>query len=172
MLLNTSLIHSLLSLNSIPLYGCNKYYLSNYEMNGLFASSILQLWINLLWTLGVYLHKVFCVVICYYFYWLNAKENCWIGTLWCSAFFMIQFSQPYMTTGKISFDYMDLMDFLLFNMQSNFVIALFQGQASFHFMAAVTIHSDFGGPQNKSLILVPLFPLLFVMKWWDQMPWP
>ena len=54
--------------------------------------------------------------------------------------------------------------FLLFNMQSNFVIALFQGQASFHFMAAVTIHSDFGGPQNKSLILVPLFPLLFVMK--------
>jgi len=29
--------------------------------------------------------------------------------LWCSAFFMVQFSHPYMTTGKNhSFDYMDL----------------------------------------------------------------
>ena len=32
-------------------------------------------------------------------------------------------------------------------------------------MAAVTICSDFGAP------LFPLFTHLFVMKWWDQMPW-
>ena len=37
-------------------------------------------------------------------------------------------------------------------------------------MAAVTICSDFGAPQN-SLTLFPLFPHLFPMKWWDQMPW-
>ena len=37
-------------------------------------------------------------------------------------------------------------------------------------MAAVTICSDFGAPQ-KSLTLFPLFPHLFAMKWWDQMPW-
>ena len=37
-------------------------------------------------------------------------------------------------------------------------------------MAAITICSDFGGPQN-SLSLFLLFPHLFVMKWWDQMPW-
>ena len=31
------------------------------------------------------------------------------STLWCSAFFMVQFSHTYMTTGKKhSFDYMDL----------------------------------------------------------------
>ena len=38
-------------------------------------------------------------------------------------------------------------------------------------MAAVTICSDFGAPQNKSLTLFPLFPHLFPMKWWDWMPW-
>ena len=40
-------------------------------------------------------------------------------------------------------------------------------------MAAVTICSDLGAPpaQKKSLTLFPLFPHLFPMKWWDQMPW-
>ena len=37
-------------------------------------------------------------------------------------------------------------------------------------MAAVTICSDCGGPQN-SFLLFPLFPHLFAMKWWDWMPW-
>ena len=38
-------------------------------------------------------------------------------------------------------------------------------------MAAVTTCSDFGAPKNKSQPLFPLFPHLFAMKWWDQMPW-
>ena len=37
-------------------------------------------------------------------------------------------------------------------------------------MAAVTICSDFGAQKN-SLTLFLLFPHLFAMKWWDQMPW-
>ena len=37
-------------------------------------------------------------------------------------------------------------------------------------MASVTIYSDFGAKEN-SLPLFPLFPHLFAMKWWDQMPW-
>ena len=39
-------------------------------------------------------------------------------------------------------------------------------------MAAVTICSDFGAPlpPKKSLSLFPLFPHLFAMKWWDQIP--
>ena len=36
-------------------------------------------------------------------------------------------------------------------------------------MAAITICSDFGAQKNKALF--PLFPHLFPMKWWDQMPW-
>ena len=34
-------------------------------------------------------------------------------------------------------------------------------------MAAVTICSDFGTQENS----LSLFPHLFVMKWWDRMPW-
>ena len=68
---------------------------------------------------------------------------------------------------------------LLFNMLSRFVIAFLPG-ASFNFMAAVTIHSDFGAQENKichystfppsicqevmrlnALILVSFFTLLF-----------
>ena len=37
-------------------------------------------------------------------------------------------------------------------------------------MAAVTIRSDFAAQENK-VSLFSLFPNLFVMKWWDQMPW-
>ena len=37
-------------------------------------------------------------------------------------------------------------------------------------MAAVTICSDFGAPQNQ-VWHCPLFPHLFTMKWWDRMPW-
>ena len=46
----------------------------------------------------------------------------------------------------------------------------FQGTASFNFMAAVTIRSDFGAQENKSATIF-IFPHLFFMKWWDQMPW-
>ena len=38
-------------------------------------------------------------------------------------------------------------------------------------MAAITICSDFWSPKRSSLTLFPLFPHLFPMKWWDQMPW-
>ena len=38
-------------------------------------------------------------------------------------------------------------------------------------MAAVTICSDFGAQKKESLTLFPLFPHLFPMEWWDQMPW-
>ena len=44
-------------------------------------------------------------------------------------------------------------------------------QASFNFMATVTIWSDFGAlpnpPAKYKDSLFPLFSHLFVMKWWD-----
>ena len=58
---------------------------------------------------------------------------------------------------------------LPFNMLSRLVITFFQGENIFNFMAAVTICSDFGA-QNNSLSRFPLFPHLFAMKGWDQMP--
>ena len=57
---------------------------------------------------------------------------------------------------------------LLFNMLSRLVIAFLpKEQASFNFMAAITICSDFGAPKNVSytickLALSPNFSILFL----------
>ena len=94
--------------------------------------------------------------------------------LWCSAFFMAQLSQLFMTTGKnialTSQTFIGKVLSLLFNMLSRFVIVFLSRSKSFNFMAAPTICSDFGAQGNKSLSLLPLFPHLFAMKWWNQMP--
>ena len=58
---------------------------------------------------------------------------------------------------------------LLFNILSRFAMDFLE-QESFNFMAAVTIHSNFGSQKNKSVI-VSMFPHLFAMKWWDEMSW-
>ena len=69
--------------------------------------------------------------------------------LWCSAFFIVQLSHPYMTDGKTialtMWTFFGKVMSLLFNMPSRLVITfLVMEQASFNFMAAVTICSDFG----------------------------
>ena len=70
--------------------------------------------------------------------------------LQCSAFLMVQLSHPHMTTGKAIAltrrTFVGKVRSLLFNTLSRLVTTL---QASFNFMAAVTICSDFGAPQNK-----------------------
>ena len=90
------------------------------------------------------------------------------SNLWHSAFFITQLSHPYMTTGKtialMKQIFVDKVMSLLFNMLSMLVITFLQRKASFNFLAAVTICSDFGAPQNSQL-LFPLFPHLFAMKW-------
>jgi len=39
-------------------------------------------------------------------------------------------------------------------------------QASFNFMATVTVHKDFGALENKICPCFQFFPHLFAMKWW------
>ena len=72
--------------------------------------------------------------------------------LQCSAFFIIQFSHPYMTTGKtIALTRQTLVGkvmFLLFKMLSGLLNSFSsKEQEYFNFMAAVTICSDFGAPK-------------------------
>ena len=82
------------------------------------------------------------------------------SVLWHSAFFMVQLSYPYMTTGKtialIRRTFVGKVMSLLFNMLSSHWSVAFFGhcfsskeQTSFNFMAAVTICSDFGAQENK-----------------------
>ncbi|CAN0530023.1 unnamed protein product [Rangifer tarandus platyrhynchus] len=70
-----------------------------------------------------------------------------------SAFFMVQLSLPYMTTGKTTAltrcPFVGKVMSLLFDMLSRLVIAfLSKEQTSFNFMAAVTICSGFGVQEN------------------------
>ena len=66
---------------------------------------------------------------------------------------MVQLSHPYMTIGKtIALSrqtFVDKVMSLLSNMLSRLVIAFFQGEASFNFMAAITVCNDFGVQANK-----------------------
>ena len=74
--------------------------------------------------------------------------------LWRSAFFMVHLSHLYLTTGKTialtRWTFVGKVMCLLFNMLSRLDITFSsREQVSFNFMAAVTICSDFGAPQNK-----------------------
>ena len=74
-----------------------------------------------------------------------------------SAFFMVQLSHPYVTTGKtIAFTmrtFVSRVMSLLFNMLSRLVIAFLPRSKRLNFMAAVTVCSDFGGLTHVRLHL-------------------
>ena len=84
-----------------------------------------------------------------------------------SAFFTVQLSHPYVTTGKTialtRWTFVGKVMSLVFNMLSRLVITFLPRSKRLNFMAAITICSDFGAPQNK-MSLFPLFPHLFAMK--------
>ena len=91
-------------------------------------------------------------------------------------------SHPYMTTGKTIAltrrTFIGKVMSLLLNAQSRFVTAfLLKSKCSFfvlfcfNFMAAVTIHSDFGAHENKIYVCFHFSPLLSAVKWWGWRPW-
>ena len=82
--------------------------------------------------------------------------------LWHSAFFIVQLSHPYMTTGKTialtrrTFVGKVMSLFLTCCLGWSYFPS--KEQASFDFMAAVTICSDFGAPKNKVCHCFHCFP--------------
>ena len=73
--------------------------------------------------------------------------------LQCLALFIVQLSHPYMTTRKnialTRQTFIGKVMSLLFNMLSRLVTTFLPRNKCLNFMAAVTICSDFGAPQNK-----------------------
>ena len=71
-----------------------------------------------------------------------------------SAFFIVQISHPYMTTGKTVTltrrAFVAKVMSLLFNMLSRLVITFLPRSKCLNFMAAITICSYFGAQKNKS----------------------
>ena len=89
--------------------------------------------------------------------------------LWCSAFFMVQFSHPYWLLKNHSFDYMDLclqVMSLLFNKLSRFVIAFLP--RSKHLLTSWLQSPSAVILEPKKIKSVTVSTsLLFAMKWWD-----
>ena len=90
-----------------------------------------------------------------------------------SAFFIVQLSYPYMTTGKTivltRWTFVGKVMSLLFNMLSRLVIAFFPRSKlnSFNFMAVVTVCSDFGAHKNKVCHCFHCFPIY--LPWSDKL---
>ena len=86
--------------------------------------------------------------------------------LWRSTFFMVQLSHPYMTSGKTialtRWTFVSKVMSLLFKYAA-YVCYSFSSkeQASFNFMTAVTIWSDFGAQKNKVWHCFHCFPIYF-----------
>ena len=85
-----------------------------------------------------------------------------------SAFFIVQLSHQYMTTGKTTaltrWTFVGKVLSLSFNMMSRLVIIFLP--RSKHLLI-----SWLQSPSAVILSLFLLFPHLFAIKWWDQMPW-
>ena len=83
--------------------------------------------------------------------------------LQCSAFFIVQFLHPYMTTGKTvgltTRIFVGKVMSLLFNMLSRLVKTFLPRSKRLNFMAAVTICSDFGAQKNKVCHCFHCFPI-------------
>ena len=88
-----------------------------------------------------------------------------------SAFFMVQLSHPYMTTGKTivltRWTFVDKVMSLLFHMVSGLVIAFFLRSKCLLISWLPSPSAVILEPNKWSLSLLPLFPHLFAMKWWD-----
>ena len=96
--------------------------------------------------------------------------------LWCSAFFVVQHSHPYMTTGKTIDStrqtFVCKVMSLLFNVLSRFVTAFLPRSKCLLISwldspSAVILQPN----KIKSAIVSTCFPHLFAIKWGNWMPW-
>ena len=92
--------------------------------------------------------------------------------LWRSAFFTVQLSHPYMTTGKTialtRWTFVGKVMSLLLNILSRLVITFFPRSKCLLISWLQSPSAVIWSPKRWSLTL---FPHLFPMKWWDWMPW-
>ena len=94
---------------------------------------------------------------------LLQHHNSKASILQCSAFFIVQLSHPYMTTGKnialTRQSFVGKVTSLIFNMLSRFIISFLPRSKHLNFMIAVTICSDFGAQENKVCHCFHCFPI-------------
>ena len=95
--------------------------------------------------------------------------------LQCSPFFIVQFSHPYMTTGKTialtRWTFVGKEMSLLFNTLSRLVITFLPRSKRLLISWLQSPSALVLEPRKIKSDTVPLFPHLSAMKWWDWMPW-
>ena len=91
-----------------------------------------------------------------------------VSVLWHSAFFIVQLSHPYMTTGKTvaltRWTFVGKVMSLLFNMLFRLVIAFLPRSKRLSISWLQSPSALILEPQKQSLLLFPLFPHLFAVK--------
>ena len=89
-----------------------------------------------------------------------------------SAFFIVQLSHPYMTTGKTialtRWTFVSKVMSLLFNVLSSLVITFLPRSKRLLISWLQSTSAVILKPPPNSL---SVFPHILAMKWWDQMPW-
>ena len=105
---------------------------------------------------------------------LLQHHNLKASILWHSVFFMVQLSHPYMTTGKnialTRQHFVAKVMSLLSNMLPRFVIAFLPRSKCLLIAWVQSPSAVILEPKKIKSVTVPLFPYLFAMKLWDQMP--
>ena len=90
------------------------------------------------------------------------------------AFFMVQLSHPYMTTGKTIaltiWTFVGKVMPLLFNTLSRFIIASLPRSKCLLISWLQSLSAVILEPKKIKSVTISIFSL-FAMKWWDQMPW-
>ena len=96
------------------------------------------------------------------------------SVLWCSAFFIVQLSHPYTTTGKAIAltrqTFVGKIMSLLFNMLSRFVIAFLPRSKHLLISWLQSLSTLILEPKKIMSVTVFIVPHLFAMKWWDRTP--
>ena len=95
--------------------------------------------------------------------------------LWCSAFFIVQLSHPYMMTGKTialtRWTFVDKVMSLLFNLLSRLVITFLPRRKCLLISLLQSASAVILKPRKIKSDIASTVSHLFPMKWWDRMPW-
>ena len=106
---------------------------------------------------------------------LLQHHNSKASILWCSGFFMVQLSHPYMTTGKIIVltvqAFVGKVMSLLFNTLSRFVIVFFFFPRSKGLLTSWLQSPSIVILEHKKKTCHCFSFSPFYLRWWNQMPW-
>ena len=95
--------------------------------------------------------------------------------LWCSAFFIVQLSHPYMTTGKVipltRWTFVNKVMSLLFNTLSRIVIAFLQWSKGLWISWLQSAPAMILESKKKKSFSVSIVSPSIALKLWNEMPW-